>query len=270
MGKGRGKGMGKGGRDQQASATDLDKDEAVNYRGQKILAGEALEARLAKVRRPASPIRFARLACFACLPAPPARRAAGCRRTLTPAPAIPQPLWTLYGQTIDLEAFAKVHPGGELHLRLGQGVDACEKLYESYHVRNDKHHAVLKKWGVTAPKVSPVDSHLWNAALTELTARATQDPSPFHADLKKMVQDYEVEHGTIKATWLHCGIIASFGALTLLCAYGWAMGSLLGLVFLPFFSWYDPAAAALPRRQRPCRAPRRLHATETVLSSCAG
>ena len=124
-------------------------------------------------------------------------------------------MWTLYGQEVDLEGFAKDHPGGELHLRLGQGIEDCTRLYESYHVQNDKHHAVLKKWGVTAPT----------------------EPSAFHADLKKMVQDYESRVGTIKATWTHIAILSAFAVVTLVCAYGWAMGSVPAMICLPFFSW---------------------------------
>jgi linoleoyl-CoA desaturase len=127
-----------------------------------------------------------------------------------------KPLWTLYGQQIDLEAFAKVHPGGELHLRLGQGLDDCTKLYESYHIRNDKHHAVLRKWGVEPPPESV---------------------SVFHEDLKKMVAEYEKDVGTIKATWGHIALVSSFLVASLVFGYGWLMGSIPAMICFPLANW---------------------------------
>ena len=126
-----------------------------------------------------------------------------------------KPLWTLYGQTIDLEEFAKVHPGGELHLRLGQGLGDCTKLYESYHVRNANHHAVLKKWGVTAPVA----------------------PSAFHEDLKLMVQAYEKKVGTIKATWGHWALLFSFAVALAVCVAGWLQGNVWAMLCLPLAHW---------------------------------
>ena len=41
-------------------------------------------------------------------------------------------VWRVHGVDYDLEAFAKAHPGGELALRLGQGIDATQ-LLETYH-----------------------------------------------------------------------------------------------------------------------------------------
>jgi hypothetical protein len=124
------------------------------------------------------------------------------------------PLWRLYGQLIDLEAFAKVHPGGELHLRLGQGISDCTRLFESYHIRNEHHRTVLKKLGIDAPP-----------------------PSAFHADLKRMVQGYEARAGTIKATWSHIMLVTSFFLLTLLCVCGWMSGNVTAMLCLAPSSW---------------------------------
>ncbi|KAJ1639412.1 hypothetical protein T492DRAFT_899314 [Pavlovales sp. CCMP2436] len=131
-------------------------------------------------------------------------------------------LWRLHGAEYDFEPFVKSHPGGEIAIRLGQGIDAT-LLFASYHaVGKGRAWATLECFRVGAKLPEP------------------PAPSPFRDDVEKMLESHfnSAEPRRVsKASASHIALMALFGVLQLVGWVAWARGELLGLLLLPVFHW---------------------------------
>lgn len=56
-------------------------------------------------------------------------------------------VWRIHGRDYNMTAFLETHPGGKLALMLGKGVD-CTRMFEQYHIMNEKHLAILEKYAI--------------------------------------------------------------------------------------------------------------------------
>jgi len=103
---------------------------------------------------------------------------------LQPPSDIPPYATKIRGKIYDLRNFQ--HPGGNSALALARGRDATV-LFDSYHVWNEAHEAVLKKLPVLGGAHDPDYKPL----------------SDFHKDLKKLARQYAKESGQkrLKITW---------------------------------------------------------------------
>jgi fatty acid desaturase len=153
-------------------------------------------------------------------------------------------LWRLHGAEYDLEPFVRFHPGGELAIRLAQGIDDASDLFLSYHpqVGRGKAWETLQRFRVSANPPS------------------ASEPSPFRADIERMlVAHFKSEdvraHSTATAShaWMvgACSVVLAFGW------YAWFRGMYIGLLLVPLFHWlagvnvsHDATHFALSRNAR--------------------
>ena len=75
-------------------------------------------------------------------------------------------LWVVHGRRYDLAPFRESHPGGATALDLCRGSDAT-RLFEQFHVMNDKHRKALKKFkiGLDSWPELAADRSAWRAAI---------------------------------------------------------------------------------------------------------
>jgi fatty acid desaturase len=94
--------------------------------------------------------------------------------TAAAATATREDLWTIHGRHYDLRMFMAegLHPGGAEAISLGQGLDDCTTLFESYHPFTDKPAKILAKFLYTG-KILPSDAcHADSAHMREVTDKA--------------------------------------------------------------------------------------------------
>ena len=131
-----------------------------------------------------------------------------------------QMLWRIHGIDYDLASFVADHPGGELAIRLGQGID-CTDLYESYHSSHVAFRALDKH------RVTP-------------GAMADLGKSTFKHDLDEVVRLHFAGKGRFayKGTTKHHVTCATVFACEVACFVGafW-YGSMLASFLLPWFFW---------------------------------
>jgi len=154
------------------------------------------------------------------------------------APGVPQAtvvgddgrlLWEVHGIRYDLEKFVEKHPGGEIALRLGQGIDATS-LFEAYHPADMTARRVLEKYRL--------DKEGTLAPPTPLNA-AMPSTSAFKLDLDDMVHRHfkGKPWGAHKADLSHKLLVTSFMVAQLCCWVGWWRGSMLATLLLPVWFW---------------------------------
>ncbi|KAJ8598958.1 hypothetical protein CTAYLR_009807 [Chrysophaeum taylorii] len=125
-------------------------------------------------------------------------------------------MWRIHGVDYDLRGLSRVHPGGSVAIDLVQGMDATD-LFEQFHVRNEKHRALLSKYSVTQRAAAPV--------------------SAFHDDVKAMVREH---FGTTshKASPAHRWQMVVLCLAYASCWVGWWRGSIfVGGFCLPVVAW---------------------------------
>jgi fatty acid desaturase len=128
--------------------------------------------------------------------------------------------WTLYGQTLNLERFLRLHPGGDVALLLGADRD-CTRLFEQYHIRGEGHKGKLQAFvdlQTSTPRQTPINF---------------PDEDPFQRDVLAEVNKLD---GT-KTTWSMLGLIILFGMGTGWAWWGWINGNWLACLVLPFIKW---------------------------------
>lgn len=118
--------------------------------------------------------------------------------------------WYINGEKYDLNDFVDNHPGGTTAILLGKGRD-CTNLFDSYHIMNDNHLTVLKKYGKVVDKKNEL-----------------------HEDIKKMVRNMGESH---KITWRFSFILFILFCGILVGAYGLSKGYYWALIVMPIFSW---------------------------------
>ena len=128
--------------------------------------------------------------------------------------------WTLYGQTLNLERFLRLHPGGDVALLLGADRD-CTRLFEQYHIRGADSRVKLQAFvdlQASTPRQTPI---------------IFPEEELFRRDLVEEVRKLD---GT-KTTWSMLGLVILFGAGTGWAWWGWLGGSWLACAVLPFIKW---------------------------------
>ncbi|KAG8464161.1 hypothetical protein KFE25_003224 [Diacronema lutheri] len=144
-------------------------------------------------------------------------------------------LWRLHGATYDLEPFVCAHPGGELAIRLAQGIDdaTATNLFASYHaVGRGRAWETLERFRVST------------------AAPAAPAPSAFREEIEAMLRDHFAPagggaaggggararvRGTASAA--HAYMLVAFGVAQLVGWVLWARGHLLGVLLVPLFHW---------------------------------
>lgn len=153
-----------------------------------------------------------------------------------PATSCPESaqLWRIHGQDYDLSSFAKVHPGGAVAVKLGQGSD-CTRLFESYHVMNDRHRQVLQRYASAVPDGS-FEARSCNFGHVGLVGPAQ---SAFHADVKALFRKHFKGGGASahKAKSSHAVAMAMVLVGYAAAWLGWFRGSYTALLLLPFLAW---------------------------------
>jgi fatty acid desaturase len=147
----------------------------------------------------------------------PAAKAAG-------APAL---RWHLHGAEYDFEPFVRHHPGGELAIRLAQGIDDATSLFASYHpVGRGRAWETLERFRVGGALPSaPV-------------------PSAFRDDIERMVASHFGASGTpalrerTVATLAHKALVGAFAAVQLAGWVAWLRGETIGLLLVPLFHYF--------------------------------
>lgn len=132
--------------------------------------------------------------------------------------------WRLHGAEYDLEPFVRHHPGGELAIRLAQGIDDATNLFASYHpVGKGRAWETLERFRVggvvpEAPK-----------------------PSAFRDDIERMVAAHfgtralpMLRERTV-ATLTHKCLVGAFAAVQLVGWATWVRGDAIGLLLVPLF-----------------------------------
>lgn len=166
-----------------------------------------------------------------CLPdaskEPLAEAAASCTpaRKAPLAPPAGKLLWRLHGAAYDFEPFVRSHPGGELAIRLAQGVDdrTATNLFASYHpVGRGRAWETLERFRVGAALPRP------------------PEPSAFRAEIEAMLTEHfgsrePRARGKLSAqnAWLLAGVAAA----QLVGWALWARGAYAGLLLVPLFHW---------------------------------
>ena len=135
-------------------------------------------------------------------------------------------LWTIHGEQYDLRAFRSSHPGGSTPLDLCRGSDAT-RLFEQFHVMNDRNRAAMRKYLVVHPD-------------GEKTPATEASSSPLHDELKAMVRDHF--RGNLydghKASWEHLAHMGAVFAVYALGWRGWWRGDYVwGGAVLPVCAW---------------------------------
>ena len=90
-------------------------------------------------------------------------------------------LWNIRGQWYDLRAFVERHPGGVDAIVLGQGLDDCTTLFESYHPFTTKPAQILGKYvytGEIAPS-EPKDAD--SRYMAEIKGKALEEHAEVYA-----------------------------------------------------------------------------------------
>lgn len=126
------------------------------------------------------------------------------------------PEWTLYGQKLDLEEFKKNHPGGDLAILLGEERD-CTRLFEQYHCRNASNQTVLKQ--LAAQQGKEIDPTI---------------KDPFQQEVSQMAYDHKGGYTVSRSKII---MLFIFGAILITCWIGWAKGSWVACLLLPFINW---------------------------------
>ena len=178
-------------------------------------------------------------------------------------------LWTIRGQHYDLSSFLHRHPGGTDAITLGQGLEDCTTLFESYHPFTSKPSAYLKQFLYTArvlPTQKSDDNSIYMNTVsakataahgtihtsTHTTTDAHVDPffdwnhTPFYDECKQVARAHFAPHGNetnddvhrnMKATWaawLQCG----FGLVLLSYSFHkFLAGSMPALTYFPLLYW---------------------------------
>ena len=152
-----------------------------------------------------------------------------------------QLLWRVYDELYDLEPFVRSHPGGEIAIRLGQGIE-CTSLFESYHPARSSARDVLEKHRFRVNDVPdevqgpyPVDQSI----AADGKRPAAPAMSSFKNDLDEMVARHFAGKGrnAHKASKAHVLLCLCCFASELVCWVGWARGSWAAAVALPLLFW---------------------------------
>lgn len=140
-------------------------------------------------------------------------------------------LWRVNNVLYDLEPFVQSHPGGEVAIRLGQGIE-CTSLFESYHPQRGNARRVLERYRFRSKHEELI------------MAPATEPPkapstSRFKQDLDDMVATHFAGRGrnAHKATTAHVVLCAGFFLAQLVCWAGWFRGEWTYAALLPVFFW---------------------------------
>jgi len=142
-------------------------------------------------------------------------------------------LWRLYGEQFDFEPFVRKHPGGEIAIRLAQGIE-CTSLFESYHPARSGARRVLDEYRFHDK--TPATELMMAPAAAPVKPPYT---SPFKRDLDEMVAAHFAGKGrnAHKATTGHMLVCMCFFVAELFCWAGWVRGSWAAAVTLPVFFW---------------------------------
>ena len=142
-----------------------------------------------------------------------------------------QLLWKVNDVHYDLEPFVNKHPGGEVAIRMAQGIE-CTNLFESYHPQKGNARRVLE-----AHRFRPKGEETIQSPASE-PPKAPQ-LSQFKQDLDKMVAAHFAGKGrnAHKATYSHMLLCAGFFLAELVCWAGWFRGSWTYAALLPIFFW---------------------------------
>jgi len=136
-------------------------------------------------------------------------------------------LWVVHGRRYDLAPFRDVHPGGATALDLCRGSDAT-RLFEQFHVMNDKHRKALKKFEVHEYKRSESPP-----GVEDTPPPRDNERSAFHEDLKAMLRrHFPDKFDGHKCTYQHAACLGATFALYGVGWIGWWRGEVLTGVFL--------------------------------------
>lgn len=138
-------------------------------------------------------------------------------------------IWSVHGVRYDMEKYVSEHPGGEIAIRLAQGIDGTS-LFQAYHPTGSNAFRVLDKYRLDQ------DGTLAASTSAKPAMPAT---SAFKHDLDEMVRRHFAGKGkwAHKASVSHKLLMASFLAVQLCCWVGWSRGSWLATFLLPVFFW---------------------------------
>ena len=138
-------------------------------------------------------------------------------------------IWSVHGVRYDMEKYVSEHPGGEIAIRLAQGIDGTS-LFQAYHPTGSNAFRVLDKYRLDQ------DGTLAAPTSAKPAMPAT---SAFKHDLDEMVRRHFAGKGkwAHKASVSHKLLMASFLAAQLCCWVGWSRGSWLATFLLPVFFW---------------------------------
>mmetsp|Transcript_23293 Transcript_23293/g.60704 ORF Transcript_23293/g.60704 Transcript_23293/m.60704 type:complete len:343 (-) Transcript_23293:533-1561(-) len=135
-------------------------------------------------------------------------------------------LWVVHGRRYDLAPFRDVHPGGATALDLCRGSDAT-RLFEQFHVMNDKHRKALKKFEVREYKRSESPPGV------EDTPPKDSERSAFHEALKDMLRrHFPDKYDGHKCTYQHAACLGATFAAYMVGWIGWWRGEVYTGVFL--------------------------------------
>ena len=142
-------------------------------------------------------------------------------------------LWRIHGFDYDLEAFVASHPGGELALRLAQGIEGSD-LFETYHGHGNSRKAALAVLQRHPRRPAGSTSAATMTGGVELPAQ-----SAFKTDLDAMVKAHFAGRGKLahKATTAHFASCIALGGVCAVLWYGWACSSWTATLLLPVFTW---------------------------------
>lgn len=134
-------------------------------------------------------------------------------------------LWHLHGAVYDFEPFVKAHPGGEIAIRLAQGIaDAtATNLFASYHaVGRGRAWETLERFRVSDAKPAPIE------------------PSAFRAEIETMLTEHfgtRDSRARGKASMGHACVLVGIALVQLAGWIAWAHGRYVGLLLVPLFHW---------------------------------
>ena len=148
-------------------------------------------------------------------------------------------LWKLGGITYDLSTFVEQHPGGEIAIKLAQGLEDSTNLFNSYHLKNSRARKVLEEYRVDVDVDVDV---VIEGEKAERNGGGVKHPGAFKEEVDEML----VEHFKAKGLTFHDGRVSTyqhnmmgwgFVAVTLVLWYYYIKGSLIATFLLPQFSF---------------------------------
>eukprot|EP00928_Gymnodinium_smaydae_P089693 TRINITY_DN73605_c0_g1_i1.p1 TRINITY_DN73605_c0_g1~~TRINITY_DN73605_c0_g1_i1.p1 ORF type:complete len:472 (-),score=43.83 TRINITY_DN73605_c0_g1_i1:453-1868(-) len=152
---------------------------------------------------------------------------------------VDQNLWRIHGLDYDLSSFARLHPGGEVAVDLGKGLD-CTKLFDSYHLMTEVHKHVLGKYACNGQAKIVHLSQAHDSSPARSSKLVTLPVSAFQADLKELLwQHFKRPKAGLshKAKTSHSLLMGAVVGMYAIAWLGWIHGSYCALLVLPFLAW---------------------------------